>query len=104
MAVKLATNQGLLLFFFIAKRNENDPADFETAIAATGYGRFNYYLLLVSLAASFSSSFATTTMSYILPAAQCDLSLSLVDKGMLNACTYVGKYLHNIFIYNIRLF
>ncbi|KAL3279270.1 hypothetical protein HHI36_016780 [Cryptolaemus montrouzieri] len=32
----------------------------------------------------------TTTMSYVFPAAQCDLDLSLGDKGMLNAITYGG--------------
>lgn len=35
--------------------------------------------------------FDTTTMSYILPIAQCDLDLSLENKGMLNAITYLGK-------------
>lgn len=30
-------------------------------------------------------------MSYVFPAAQCDLDLSLQDKGMLNAATYIGR-------------
>lgn len=29
-------------------------------------------------------------MSYVFPAAQCDLDLSLQDKGLLNAATYIG--------------
>lgn len=29
-------------------------------------------------------------MSLILPSAECDLNLSLVDKGILNAVTYMG--------------
>lgn len=39
----------------------------------------------------FCSVFSTTTMSLILPSAECDLNLSLVDKGTLNAVTYAGK-------------
>lgn len=69
---------------------DTGPADFETAIAATGYGRFNYLLLLVSVPCCIGTVFETTTMSYVLPSAECDLRLSLVDKGTLNAVTYVG--------------
>lgn len=29
-------------------------------------------------------------MSYVFPTAECDLDLTLSDKGMLNAVTYVG--------------
>ncbi|XP_058813071.1 synaptic vesicle glycoprotein 2B-like isoform X2 [Topomyia yanbarensis] len=34
--------------------------------------------------------FETTTMSYVLPSAECDLNLSLVNKGILNAVCYAG--------------
>lgn len=66
------------------------PADFEAAIAATGYGRFNYILLLVAMPCCMTTVFETTTMSYVLPSAECDLNLSLADKGILNAITYTG--------------
>ncbi|XP_055617260.1 synaptic vesicle glycoprotein 2C-like [Toxorhynchites rutilus septentrionalis] len=66
------------------------PADFETAIAATGYGRFNFLLLLIAMPCCICTVFETTTMSYVLPSAECDLHLTLVDKGTLNAVTYVG--------------
>uniref|UniRef100_A0A182MDQ5 Major facilitator superfamily (MFS) profile domain-containing protein n=1 Tax=Anopheles culicifacies TaxID=139723 RepID=A0A182MDQ5_9DIPT len=74
-----------------ASEGMNAPADFETAIAATGYGRFNYLLLLVAMPCCMTTVFETTTMSYVLPSAECDLNLSLADKGMLNAITYTGK-------------
>lgn len=32
----------------------------------------------------------TTTLSFVFPRAQCDLNLSLGDKGALNATTYIG--------------
>ena len=68
-----------------------EAADFEKAIESTGYGRFNYLLLGVAIPCCFSSVFETTTMSLILPSAECDLKLSLVDKGVLNAITYAGN-------------
>lgn len=70
-------------------------ADFEEAIANTGYGKFNYLLLLIAFSCCTSSIFETTTMSLILPSAECTLKLSLVDKGILNAVTYGGKQIEN---------
>lgn len=67
------------------------PADFETAISASGYGKFNLILYVISTAAGWSSVFETTTMSYVFPAAECDLQLTLGHKGLLNAITYAGK-------------
>ncbi|KAJ3627118.1 hypothetical protein MTP99_014522 [Tenebrio molitor] len=69
---------------------QKKPADFETAITATGFGRFNIILILISIPSGWSSIFETTTMSYVFPAAQCDLSLTLDNKGFLNAITYIG--------------
>ncbi|CAH1996788.1 unnamed protein product [Acanthoscelides obtectus] len=66
------------------------PADFETAISASGYGKFNWILYIISVTAGWSSIFETTTMSYVFPAAECDLDLSLTHKGWLNAITYAG--------------
>lgn len=66
------------------------PVDFEQAIALTGHGKFNYLLMLAALPSAMVSVFDTTTMAYILPAAQCDLQLTSVHKGALNAITYAG--------------
>lgn len=77
---------------FFSSRPPLAPADFETAIAATGYGKFNFLLLLVALPCCMCTVFETTTISYVLPSAECDLHLSLVDKGTLNAVTYGGRY------------
>lgn len=70
--------------------NVVEVADFEEAISATGYGRFNIFILLIALFCCCASINETTTIAYILPSAQCDLDLSLQDKGMLNAITYMG--------------
>ncbi|CAH1373070.1 unnamed protein product [Tenebrio molitor] len=65
-------------------------ADFETAISATKFGKFNVLLFLLSIPAGWTSMLETTTMSYVFPAAHCDLGLSLNERGSLNAITFVG--------------
>ncbi|KAM3956181.1 synaptic vesicle glycoprotein 2C [Aphomia sociella] len=69
---------------------EAEPADFEVAIAATGYGKFNICLMLCTLPAFWSAVSVTSSVSYIFTRAQCDMQLSLLDMGTLNAITYGG--------------
>jgi len=57
----------------------------------TGFGKFNYLLIATLLPAACGQLFGTGTMSYVLPSAECDLELTNVHKGALNACTYAGK-------------
>ncbi|KAL5273779.1 hypothetical protein ACFFRR_000498 [Megaselia abdita] len=66
------------------------PSDYEEAITAAGFGRFNIYLYLFAIPACFSTVYETSTMSYILPAAECDFQITLNQKGLLNAVTYAG--------------
>ncbi|KAH0955379.1 hypothetical protein HN011_005460 [Eciton burchellii] len=73
-----------------AKPGNSDPADFELAIVTAGYGKFNYLLLLAILPASLASIFSSSAMSYVLPSAECDLKLTMFDKGLLNSMTFVG--------------
>lgn len=68
-----------------------EPADFENAIVAVKWGKFHLLVYAISITSGWSSMFETTTMSYVFPAAECDLSLNLEDKGLLNAVTYIGK-------------
>ncbi|XP_033319766.1 synaptic vesicle glycoprotein 2C-like isoform X2 [Bombus bifarius] len=72
------------------KSEESGPVDFERAITNAGYGKFNYLLLLAVLPASFSSIFSSSAMSYVLPSAECDLRLTMFDKGLLNSMTFAG--------------
>ncbi|XP_075975758.1 synaptic vesicle glycoprotein 2C-like [Anticarsia gemmatalis] len=69
---------------------EPEPSDFEEAIAATGYGKFNIALMLCSLPAFWSSVSVTSSTSYIFTRAQCDMGLSLLDMGTVTAMTYGG--------------
>ncbi|KAL0125810.1 hypothetical protein PUN28_004699 [Cardiocondyla obscurior] len=72
------------------KPEDSSPASFEKAIIATGYGKFNYLLLLAMLPACFSSIFSSSVMSYVLPSAECDLQLTMFDKGLLNSMAFAG--------------
>lgn len=76
---------------------DTPPADFETAIDTAGFGLFNILLILVAIPAAMGTVYETSTMSYILPSAECDLKLSLLDKGILNAITYAGMISSAIF-------
>ncbi|XP_029156611.1 synaptic vesicle glycoprotein 2C-like [Nylanderia fulva] len=67
--------------------------DFETAITATGTGKFQYLLIIGIIPISWGSSIDTSNMSMILASAECDLGLTLFDKGLLNAIVYVGMVL-----------
>ncbi|XP_015517587.1 synaptic vesicle glycoprotein 2B isoform X1 [Neodiprion lecontei] len=67
-----------------------ERADFETAMTATGYGKYNYLLMLAMFLPSWGSIFDVSNMSMILPSAECDLGLALIHKGVLNAITYAG--------------
>lgn len=78
-------------FTDVKPTKDDEGADFEEAIAKTGYGKFNYVVLLIALPCCMSNVYDTTTMSIILPSAECDLNLTLQDKGMLNAITYMGE-------------
>ncbi|CAK9823778.1 Synaptic vesicle glycoprotein 2B [Anthophora retusa] len=79
------------------KSEESGPADFERAINNSGYGKFNFLLLLAVLPASFSSIFSSSAMSYVLPSAECDLGLTMFDKGLLNSMTFAGMICTSFF-------
>ncbi|XP_016989964.2 synaptic vesicle glycoprotein 2B [Drosophila rhopaloa] len=69
---------------------EEGPATFDKAIEGAGFGLFNLMLLIVSIPAQSAAIFESSSMSYILPVAECDLRLTLEDKGVLNAMAYAG--------------
>lgn len=72
------------------KSADRGPADFERAICSSGYGKFNYLLLLAVLPASCASIFSSSSTAYVLPSAECDLGLSMFDKGLLNSMSFAG--------------
>ncbi|XP_072399916.1 synaptic vesicle glycoprotein 2C-like [Diabrotica undecimpunctata] len=77
--------------------DDNEPATFEQAVRKTGFGKFNITLMALTFFGICSPMFETTNMSYIFASAQCDLDLSLQDKGYLNSMVYAGMIASSFF-------
>lgn len=72
-------------------RKENcHQVNFEEALRRTGFGKFNYLLVILSGAVLSTVLLETLGISFILPIAECDLNLTTKDKGMLSAIAFVG--------------
>lgn len=67
-----------------------EAVDFEKAIELAGYGKFHYFLLVICGFVSTSEEMDVISMSFILPSAQCDLSLDTHSKGWLNSIIFIG--------------
>lgn len=66
------------------------PRSFDEAITMTGYGKFNFFILLITGGCLMCVIIETTCMMIIVPAAQCDLSLTLSQKGLLSSISFLG--------------
>lgn len=64
--------------------------DFETALDRTGYGKFNFLIMLLALPATCASNLDTSALSFAFPAASCELKLTSYDRGILNGTIYAG--------------
>ncbi|XP_059490404.1 synaptic vesicle glycoprotein 2B-like [Neocloeon triangulifer] len=64
--------------------------DLETAIRETGYGWYHFWLLMICGSVYMTCAIGTTTLSFVLPAAECDFSLDSAEKGEINATPLVG--------------
>lgn len=62
----------------------------ENALDKTGFGRFNYCLIILTGAILGCVFMETVSINFILPIAQCDLNLSNSDKGVLSGVGFFG--------------
>jgi MFS transporter, VNT family, synaptic vesicle glycoprotein 2 len=62
----------------------------EDALDATGFGKFNYFLILIAGTILGCVFLETVGINFVLPVAQCDLNLTNQDKGILSAIGFVG--------------
>lgn len=67
-----------------------EGADFETAINFARYGKFQKLLLFVCGMIYATCAISTTTLSFVLPSAECDFNLTSADKGKLSATPLIG--------------
>lgn len=73
-----------------ATREKFSQVNFEEALRRTGFGKFNYFLVILSGAVLSTVLLETLGISFILPIAECDLNLTTKDKGLLSAIAFVG--------------
>ncbi|XP_023943062.1 synaptic vesicle glycoprotein 2B isoform X2 [Bicyclus anynana] len=63
----------------------------EDALTLCKFGKFHLLLLAATLCSIFAAMLVTTTSSYILPVAECDLKMTIMFKGLLNAIPFLGQ-------------
>lgn len=76
-------------------------APFETALHHAGYGCFQWMLLMSCGAIYAVCALSTTTLSFVLPAAEKDFNLTSSDKGRLTATPLIGMCVGSYFWGNL---
>lgn len=56
----------------------------------TGSGLYTYYVMLVTGLVSSAALLGMQVMSIVIPAAGCDLGLTVVQKGLLTSMAFTG--------------
>ena len=59
-------------------------------MTSAGFGKFHYWLLFVCGWANASDAVEILCISFVLPAATCDLKLTSDNKGWLSAVLFIG--------------
>jgi MFS transporter, VNT family, synaptic vesicle glycoprotein 2 len=62
----------------------------EGGLKKTGFGKFNYGLIVLTGAILGCVFLETVSINFILPVAQCDLNLTNRDKGVLSGVAFMG--------------
>ncbi|XP_045504264.1 synaptic vesicle glycoprotein 2C-like [Colias croceus] len=87
-----------------SENNENEGTQddsmlvLEDALKICKFGWFHLRLLLASLCGMLATIMMTTTSSFILPIAECDLDMDNMMKGWLNAIPFLGQIGASVFI------
>ncbi|XP_052744377.1 synaptic vesicle glycoprotein 2B-like isoform X2 [Bicyclus anynana] len=63
----------------------------EDALTLCKFGKFHYLLLAATLCSIFAVMFISTTTSFVLPVAECDLKMNMMYKGLMNAIPFFGQ-------------
>lgn len=64
--------------------------NFEEALRRTGFGKFNYFLVILSGFVLSCVLLETLSISFVLPVAENDLNLTTEYKGLLSSVCYAG--------------
>ncbi|KAK9884628.1 hypothetical protein WA026_007468 [Henosepilachna vigintioctopunctata] len=71
-------------------QNRKEKYNFDDAVTFTGYGAYNIYLLFTVGGFLMCVIIETMSMMFIVPAAKCDLNLSLSQQGLLSSISFFG--------------
>ncbi|KAL9884923.1 synaptic vesicle glycoprotein 2B-like [Glossina fuscipes fuscipes] len=63
---------------------------FENALEVTTFGKFNYLLILISGVILANVLLETLGISFVLPVSQCDLNLTVYQRGVMSAIGFAG--------------
>ncbi|CAK1543775.1 unnamed protein product [Leptosia nina] len=72
------------------EQTSSEIVDFETALDKAGYGRFSRSVLGACACAFFTTGVQNCVMSYVLPAARCELQLTTYQAGLINMAFMSG--------------
>ncbi|KPJ10445.1 Synaptic vesicle glycoprotein 2B [Papilio machaon] len=73
-----------------AVKTKTPTEELDIALKECGFGWFHVLLLLASLIGLVAAQAVSSTTPYILPVAECDLNMDLIQKGFLNAIPFIG--------------
>ncbi|XP_060861423.1 synaptic vesicle glycoprotein 2C-like [Metopolophium dirhodum] len=68
------------------------PVNLDEAIEIVGFGSFHYYILFICGSLFAAISISVTSVSFIIPSAQCDFQMTSVHKGVLNGASMIGMF------------
>ncbi|CAH1708574.1 synaptic vesicle glycoprotein 2B-like isoform X2 [Aphis gossypii] len=68
------------------------PVHLDDAIEMVGFGSFHYYILFICGSLFAAVAFSVTSVSFLVPSAQCDFHMTSVHKGILNGASMMGMF------------
>lgn len=81
------------IFFFILGNQDTKLTPMkqvDAALRACTFGYFHIKILMIAFVGNVAGVFISTSTGYLLPVAECDLHMTLLRKGVLNAMPYMG--------------
>ena len=72
------------------KPRKHLPINMEKALEKTGFGKFNYFIIILSGVVLSSVGMETLGLSFVLPVSQCDLKMTTEEKGIVSGMGYAG--------------
>lgn len=58
-----------------------------------GFGNFHYYILFICGSLFAAVAISVSSVSFVVPSAQCDFQMTSVRKGILNGASMIGTYI-----------